>query len=111
MGAVTVGYKCHRAWHLVSGRQWLGIGWAPWSGGVPPRSNASLHTAQPLVCVAEVGFALRTPKWLPLPFGQQQTPASAKFIMFDRSPVPFPNSKDWMEFCLQRNSLFVGAMQ
>ena len=33
MGAVTVGYKCHSSWHLVSGRQWLGIGWAPWRGG------------------------------------------------------------------------------
>ena len=24
--AVTVVYKCHRTWHLPSGRQWLGIG-------------------------------------------------------------------------------------
>ena len=23
-GAVTFGYKCHRSWHLLSGRQWLG---------------------------------------------------------------------------------------
>ena len=30
MGVVTVGYKCHRSWHLASGGQWLGMGWAPW---------------------------------------------------------------------------------
>ena len=30
LGAVSVGYKCHSRWHLPSGRQWLGIGWAPW---------------------------------------------------------------------------------
>ena len=41
MGAVTVGYKCHRAWYLPSGGQWLGIGWTPRRGGSPP-SNASL---------------------------------------------------------------------
>ena len=36
--AVTVGYKCHRGWHLTAGGQWLGIGWAPWRGarGAPP---------------------------------------------------------------------------
>ena len=32
LGAVTVGYKCHRRWHFASGRQWLGVGWAPWRG-------------------------------------------------------------------------------
>ena len=31
MGAVTVGYKHH--WSRQSGRQWLGVGWAPWRGG------------------------------------------------------------------------------
>ena len=35
LGAVTVGYKCHGAWYLPPGRQWLGTGWAPWRGGDP----------------------------------------------------------------------------
>ena len=35
LGAVTVGYKCHRGRNLASGGQWLGIGWALWRGGVP----------------------------------------------------------------------------
>ena len=33
LGAVTVGFKCHCSWHLPPGKQWLGIGWAPWRGG------------------------------------------------------------------------------
>ena len=36
LGAVPVGYKCHCGWHLASGRQWLGMGWALWKwGGLP----------------------------------------------------------------------------
>ena len=38
LGAVTVGCKRRCSWHLASGGQWLGIGWAPWrgGGGAPP---------------------------------------------------------------------------
>ena len=43
LGAVTVGYCCHSAWHLPSGGQWLGIGWAPWRGATSPPSNSSLR--------------------------------------------------------------------
>ena len=32
--AVGGGYcRLHWSWHLASGGQWLGIGWAPWNGG------------------------------------------------------------------------------
>ena len=36
---------------MLSGRQWLGIGWAPWRGGrvPPPPSNASLLPPLPTI--------------------------------------------------------------
>ena len=47
---VTVGSKCHRAWQLPSGRQWLGIGWAPWRGrGVPPPPFQCIPPPPPLL--------------------------------------------------------------
>ena len=65
-GAVTVGYKCHFAWHSPSGGQWWGIGRAPWTGATPPRSNASLPLTpgNPGVLVShpppQTGGAIRT---------------------------------------------------
>ena len=32
-GGVLEPIKRHGGWHLPSGGQWLGIGWAPWRGG------------------------------------------------------------------------------
>ena len=56
MGAVAVGYKCHCSWHLPSGRQWLGAGWAPWRGcGVPPLLLMHGHRAFASVAVYGVG--------------------------------------------------------
>ena len=51
---VTVGYQCHRSWHLPSGRQWLGIGWAPCKkagGAAPPRFQCTAH-CPPAPCSA-----------------------------------------------------------
>ena len=47
LGAVIVGYKCHRSRHLALGRQRLRVGWVPWrgrGGKTSPPSNASLGT-------------------------------------------------------------------
>ena len=53
LGAVTVGDKCHWSWDVASGRQWLGIGWAPfWGGGG--------DTSPPFQCIP--GVQGRTPK-------------------------------------------------
>ena len=52
-----------RGWHLASGGQWLGIGWAPWRRGrgvpPPPPSNVSLYqTATTGVKIASAMFEL-----------------------------------------------------
>ena len=64
LGAVTVGHKCHGGWYLPSGRQRLGIGWAPWRGGylplfqcIPGSGGGGGHTVATMfaVCVGAEG--------------------------------------------------------
>ena len=48
LGAGNVGYKCHGAWHLASGKRSLGIGCTPWRvGGFPPPSPLPMHPCWP----------------------------------------------------------------
>ena len=84
--AVTVGYKCHGSWHLASGRQWLGIGWAPcrgWGTPPPPPSNASLPTPPPPV------RSLTSPSPPPHPpFGPSHPPPPPPPVRSLTSPSP-----------------------
>ena len=64
--AVGGGYKCHFSWPLLPGRQWLGIGWAPWMGGGVP-SPLSMHPCPPPMPSGELWTTHRTLYRMPLP--------------------------------------------
>ena len=94
VGAVTVGYKCHRSWHFASGRQWLGRGWTPqWGGGGgSPPSNASLPPPPPPP--TSKGAQVRTPGSPNRDAGALETPPPASLPLnqchYDHKPCVRP---------------------